>query len=81
MNFDYSKLEGRIKEKYQTQKNFCKKAGISEKTMSDKTNGKSNCGFTQKEIDTFCVLLSISIGDIGIYFFTPKVQSIELRPD
>lgn len=41
MRFDYSKLKGRIVEKYGSQKNFAKAFGISENSMSLKMSNKT----------------------------------------
>lgn len=73
MKFDYSKLKGRIIEKYGKQAAFAKAIGISEHTMSFKLNGK-NC-FTQNEIKSICEKLTIPILEIGDYFFTAEVQT------
>ena len=40
MEFNYSKLKGRIKEKYGTQENFAKAIGKTRTTTSFKINGK-----------------------------------------
>lgn len=40
MSFDYSKLRGRIVEKFGTQVNFAKAIKLSERTLSLKLNGK-----------------------------------------
>ena len=72
MKFDYSKLLGRIKEYGFTQDGIALEIGMSGSTLSFKLNNKAF--FTQKEIRKICDLLGIEIGDIGLYFFTPKVQ-------
>ena len=41
MCYDYSKLAGRIVEKFGTQYNFAIAMGLSERTISLKMNGKS----------------------------------------
>ncbi|WP_459831247.1 DUF739 family protein [Howardella ureilytica] len=38
MSYDYSKLKGRIIEKYNSNKNFSKKMNISERSLSLKLN-------------------------------------------
>lgn len=74
MTIDYSKLKGRIKEKYGSQQDFAKAIGLSEKIISDKLNNKSY--WKQSDIDAATELLGIKKEDIGIYFFNKKVQNI-----
>jgi len=73
MTIDYSKLKGRIKEKYGSQQDFAKAIGLSEKNISDKLNNKSY--WKQSDIDAATELLGIKKEDIGIYFFNKKVQN------
>lgn len=75
MAFDYSKLNGRIVEKYGTQLRFSEALGLSESLLSKKLNG--NVSFKQNEIQRACELLDIDPNDIPLYFFTLKVQRIE----
>ena len=70
--FDYSKLLGRIKEYGFTQERIASEIEVSESTLSLKLNNKAF--FTQKEIIYICALLEIAYSDIGVYFFTPRVQ-------
>ena len=72
MKFDYSKLLGRIKEFGFTQDKMALEIGVSVSTLSFKLNNKAF--FSQKEIRKICDLLGIEIAEIGIYFFTLKVQ-------
>lgn len=74
--FDYSKLLGRIKEKYGTQENYARIAGMSRTSLSLKVNNKAD--FNKRQIFEACTLLDISDSEIGVYFFTPKVQKHEL---
>ena len=71
MQFDYSKLLGRIKECGFTQEKLSKEIGITNATMSLKLNNKAF--FTQPEIEKIRKILHISDEEIGIYFFTIKV--------
>lgn len=71
MRFDYSKLLGRIKEFGYTQENLAKETGMTKATMSLKLNNKAS--FTQPEIEKIRKILGITYGEIGAYFFTPKV--------
>lgn len=72
MAFDYSKLRGRIVEKFGTHTAFAKALGLSQKSLSAKITGKVY--FSQDEMNTAIDLLDISPNEINKYFFTPKVQ-------
>ena len=72
MFFDYSKLAGRIREKFGTQKAFAKKLGISEGTLSLKMTNYTY--FSQAEIQKSALLLELEPGTVVDYFFTPKVK-------
>lgn len=72
MAFDYSRLKGRIKEKFGTQVAFAKALGISNASLSSKLN--NIVGFTQSEITKTCELLEIPSEYISVYFFTPQVK-------
>lgn len=72
MPYDYSKLLGRIIEKYGTQSKFSGAMGLSERSLSLKLNGR--VGFKQSEIAKACSLLEVAEIDIPEYFFTLKVQ-------
>lgn len=75
MSFEYSKLAGKIKEKFDTQTNFAKELGMSERSLSLKMN---NCrAWKQIEMVKACELLAIDINNINEYFFTEKVQKNE----
>lgn len=75
MSFDYSKLSGKIREKYGTQSNFAKVMGMSERSLSLKIGGKR--AWTQAEMDKAISCLELSCQDIPDYFFKKKVQKIE----
>lgn len=72
MAYDYSKLRGRIAEKYKTQYAFAKKLGWSERTLSLKLNGK--IFLSQSDIESMAKALEIKREDIQVYFFTIDVQ-------
>ena len=74
MAFDYSKLRGRIVEKYGSQMEFAKAMNWSERTLSKKINGK--IPWKQTDICIALKLLELSEDDIQEYFFTVKVQNI-----
>lgn len=73
MAFDYSKLRGKIVEKFGTQTEFSKAMNLSERTMSLKLNGERT--WKQDEICKAVGLLELSNEDIQDYFFTLKVQN------
>ncbi len=72
MSFDYSKLRGKIREKFGTQENFALAIGISRASLSDKLNEKSD--FSHSEIISICDKLDISVDSISDYFFTKKLK-------
>lgn len=69
--FDYSKLAGKIKEQFGSQKEFAGALGISETTLSCKMNNIYY--FTQAEIKSASKLLKLEPGTVSEYFFTLKV--------
>lgn len=71
MAFDYSKLRGRIVEKYGSQSAFVEEYGISENSFSKKMNNKVR--FTSDDIVKITEMLEIPKDLVGVYFFTPKV--------
>ena len=73
--FDYSKLRGRIVEKFGTQSKFADANGISDRSMSLKLN--NGIGLSQNEILEWCNLLDIPTGEIPLYFFTVKVSKMK----
>lgn len=77
MNFDYSKLRGKIVEKYGSQSAFAKEMNWSDRTLSLKMT--CQVPWKQPDIIKAIELLGIPEEDIGIYFFMPKVQNIELQ--
>lgn len=74
MAYDYSKLLGRIIEKYASRGSFATAMGLSERSMSLKLNNQVS--FKQSEISKACELLDVKEEDIPAYFFTLKVQSV-----
>lgn len=65
--YDYSKLRGRIVEKYGSQGNFSRALGISQVALSRKLNNIVD--FRQDEILKSISLLDIPNTDLGAYFF------------
>lgn len=74
MIFDYSRLKGKIKEKYKSQSNFAFMIGWANRTLSLKLNGKRT--WTQVDICKAIKLLDLEEEDIQTYFFTPKSSII-----
>lgn len=70
--FEYSKLRGRIIEKFETIGNFADVIGISRSSFSMKLNNSSE--FSQYEIKKISEKLEIPKNEIEVYFFTEKVQ-------
>ena len=65
--YTYSKLKGRIAERYGTRKNFAKALNLSETAISLKLNNKTF--FSQEDIEKWSGLLGISVEEYGEYFF------------
>lgn len=68
--FDFSKLKGRIKEKFDTQERFAAELGVSVPALIKKLNNKSQ--FNQSEIDKSRILLEIPNDELDQYFFSKK---------
>lgn len=68
MSFNYSKLRGKIKEKFKTQGAFAKELGISSVSLSAKLNNRVE--FSQMEMDRCCELLEFPKDFIPIFFYT-----------
>ncbi len=67
---DYSKVRGRIVEKYKTISNFAMKSGIRAEQFTDAFNGRR--AFTSLEIMQICEMLKIPDDEIKLYFFTDE---------
>lgn len=72
--FDYSKLIGRIIEKFGSRRAFADAYGVSENTMSRKLSQKMK--ITTDDIIAWIApnFLDIPVEEIPAYFFTKKVQ-------
>lgn len=70
IEFDFSKLKGRIKEKFDTQERFAAELGVSVPALIKKLNNKSQ--FNQSEIDKSRILLEISNDELDQYFFSKR---------
>lgn len=73
MHYDYSRLIGKIVEKFNTRKNFATAMNMSVTSVSEKLNGKKQ--FRQNEIVRAVDLLGIPADEVKDYFFTLKVQN------
>lgn len=71
MEFDYSKLRGRIVEKYGDVRAFAKALELSETSTYNHLNNKTR--FNQRSIEKWCNLLDIPIDGAAAYFFVAKV--------
>lgn len=71
MEHDYSKLRGRIIEKFGTIGNFADKLGVTIQAVSAKLRGEVS--ITPANIIKWSELLDIDKSEIGVYFFTLKV--------
>lgn len=68
--FNYSKLSGKIREKFRTQKAFVAKISMSEVSFSKKINNKLY--FSQDEIEEIFQVLELDLSDIPSYFYCLK---------
>lgn len=71
MNFDYSKIKGKIRELGLTQSEYAKYIGITEQTLNLRFKNKRP--FTQPEIAKTMQLFDEPVNNIHLYFFTKKV--------
>lgn len=72
MAFDYSKLRGRIVEKFGTIGSFAEAFGRSAVNISEKLNNK--CDWSQADIIRAREILDIPRDEVLDYFFTEKVK-------
>ena len=72
MSNDYSKLLGKITEKFGTQAEFANALGISERSVSLKLNNK----VSWKDSEIARAVLEIDPENIPAYFFKYKVQQV-----
>lgn len=75
MEFDYSKLLGRIREYGYTQKTLSNAVEMSVSQLNQCLKNKSN--FKHKKILAICEVLDISSSDIGAYFYALKTRKTE----
>lgn len=72
MEFDYSKLKGRIIEKFGSQNGFADALGVAFTVVSAKLTGLR--AITKNDIIGWSNLLEIPVEEIGVYFFKLKVK-------
>jgi hypothetical protein len=70
--FDYSKLRGRIIEKFGTLKAFARAMKMSSASLTNKLTGLTY--FSQADIVKSVDLLEIEPGAVSLYFFALKVK-------
>lgn len=73
VEYDYSKLRGRIKEIFCTQGAFASAIGLSDVSVSNKLNNIAD--WRQEEMEKSIEQLKIPLSEIHIYFFTKKVEN------
>ena len=71
--FDFSALQGKIKELYDTQNNFAKAIPMSRTSLNNKLLNKVD--FTSNDIWRIAKLLNIENSELDTYFF--KIKSLE----
>ena len=72
VKYDYRKLRGRIKEKFNTIENFAEYIGISAVSLNNKLNNLVN--FRQHEIEKAIAGLEITEQEVKAIFFTHEVE-------
>ncbi len=72
MQYDYSKLKGRIREIFGTDAAFADAIGLSARSVSLKLNMKR--AWTQPDMEKAAEVLKFPEDEIQTYFFTRKVQ-------
>ena len=75
MAFNYNALRGKIREKYQTEREFAKALGLSQTSLSAKLNGK--VAFTNNEIYLACQLLDVPLENSHIFFLATDLSLIK----
>lgn len=74
MQFDFSRLAGRIVEKFGTRSAFAAAVGIGESSLSEKLNNKRQIDSTEIVEWSGPGLLDIPAEQLHLYFLTPKVR-------
>lgn len=68
----YSKLRGRITEKFGSQRAFASAIGVSEQTVVKKLNMRGF--FSREDIIKWCDALSINTDEVGSFFFAEELS-------
>lgn len=74
IEYDFSKVRGRIKEKLGSEAKFAEKLDISSASLSSKFNNRSDFTATEISRATDKDVLDLDIEEIGLYFFTRKLE-------
>lgn len=77
MEYDYSVLRGRIKEKFGSESALTSAIGMNRSTFSQKINNQSE--FTQQDMIQIMSALKEDTWQIGLFFFTPKVTKTKQK--
>ena len=75
--FDFSKLIGRIIEKYGTREAFADAIGMAQSALSARLNNKVPFKPVEMWLISSPDILDIHCCEIGVYFFTPKVLNLQ----
>lgn len=75
--FDYSKLRGRIREKYETEGCFADALGIGRVSLSKRLNNALD--FSRIEMMRTCDLLDIPAHEMHVYFLPKKFRNTNCR--
>ena len=74
--FDFSKLMGRIIEKYGTYTAFADAFGMKKNVLSSRLRNKTY--FQPDEMLRACELLDLPVASIPLYFYTLEFHKVEL---
>lgn len=77
IQYDYSKIKGRIRECCSTQSDFAKVLDISDTSLSNKLTNKTP--FTQDEIMKSIEFFKLTSAETFEYFFKEKVDKISTK--
>lgn len=77
ITFDYSKLKGKIVEKFGTQGSFARANNLSNRAISLKL--RNGISISQKEIVKWCRMLDIEPSEIPDFFYKLKVSKLKDR--
>ena len=74
IQYDFSKVRGRIKEKLGSEAKFAEKLEISSAALSSKFNNRSDFTATEISRATDEDVLDIPMKEIRVYFFTRQLE-------